>query len=69
MPMDMEIWGNAMLPVTCPECQHITHELISKMKETEICVCAGCGKNITICEIELETLASMQQCVCGAIEE
>ena len=41
MPMDMEIWGNAMLPVTCPHCGHINHELISKMKETEICVCSG----------------------------
>lgn len=69
MPMDMKIWGKAMLPLTCPKCCHITHELISKMKETEICVCAGCGHKISICEMELETLASMQKCVCGEIEE
>lgn len=69
MPIDMKIWGNAQLPLTCPKCGHINHETISKMMETEICVCAGCENKITICEMELETLASMQKCVCGEIEE
>lgn len=69
MPMDMEIWGKAKLPVTCPKCNNINTEYISKMKETEICVCKTCGNKITICEMELETLASMQNCVCGEIEE
>ena len=69
MPIDMKLWGNFMLPVTCPFCQHVTNEYISKMMETEVCICSECGKSIIITEIELETLASMQQCVCGAIEE
>jgi hypothetical protein len=69
MPIDMEIWGDAMLPVSCPKCCNITHEKILTMKETEICVCSECGNKISITEMELETLASMQKCVCGAIEE
>ena len=58
---------NAMLPVTCPVCSHITHELVTKMQETEACICAGCGKSIIMTEIELQTLLSMQNCVCGAL--
>ncbi len=69
MPIDKKIWGNAQLPLTCPKCQSITHEFISKMMETEICVCTLCKNKISICEMELETLASMQKCVYGATEE
>jgi hypothetical protein len=47
------------IPVTCPECYHITNELISKIQETEVCICAGCGNETIITNDGLMTLISM----------
>jgi NMD protein affecting ribosome stability and mRNA decay len=53
--------GNVTItvPITCPECYHITHELISKIQETEVCICAGCGNETIITNDGLMTLISM----------
>jgi hypothetical protein len=47
------------VPVTCPECYHITHELVSKIQDTEVCICAGCGNETIITNDGLITLISM----------
>jgi len=50
--------SNATVPITCPECYHTTHELISKIQETEVCICAGCGNEVIVTNDGLITLLS-----------
>lgn len=52
----IESRANETLPVTCPKCFHTTYELISKIHETEYCICAECGNSIVITNEGLVTL-------------